>query len=302
MMRAALLALSVRPGLGRALNRLPLTRRLVRRFVAGTELEDALTVIQRVNDGGLSTAVTYLGENVATEATARAAAAAYLEILDQIKRRSLRCVPSLKLTHMGLDVSEGACAENLRRILDRARDHGTLVWIDMEQTVYTDRTLRLYAGLRREYPNVACVIQAYLRRSEADVRRLIGLGATVRLCKGAYREPPSLAFADKVEVDRNYERLMDLLLAAGTYTGFATHDERLIARVEQRARELATPRERFEIQMLYGIRGDLHGQIRAMGLALRLLVPYGEEWYGYFMRRLAERPANLLFLLKNLVR
>lgn len=302
MMRAALLALSARPGLGRALDRLPLTRRLVRRFVAGTEFEDALTVIQRVNDGGLSTAVTYLGENVATEAAARAAAAAYLEILDQIKRRSLRCVPSLKLTHMGLDVSEGACVENLRRILDRARDHGTLVWIDMEQTVYTERTLRLYAELRREYPNVACVIQAYLRRSEEDVRRLIGLGATVRLCKGAYREPPSLAFVDKAEVDRNYERLMDLLLAAGTYTGFATHDERLIARVERRARELGTPRERFEIQMLYGIRGDLHGQIRAMGLALRLLVPYGEEWYGYFMRRLAERPANLLFLLKNLAR
>ncbi|HEV8457617.1 MAG TPA: proline dehydrogenase family protein [Methylomirabilota bacterium] len=302
MMRAALLALSARPGLGRALDRLPLTRRLVRRFVAGTELEDALIVIQRMNDGGLSTAVTYLGENVATEAAARAAGAAYLEILDQIKRRSLRCVPSLKLTHMGLDVSEGACAENLRRILDRARDHGTLVWIDMEQTVYTDRTLRLYAELRREYPNVACVIQAYLRRSEEDVRRLIGLGATVRLCKGAYREPPSLAFADRAEVERNYERLMDLLLAAGTYTGFATHDERLIARVERRARELGTPRERFEIQMLYGIRGDLHGQIRAMGLALRLLVPYGEEWYGYFMRRLAERPANLLFLLKNLAR
>ena len=302
MMRAALLALSARPGLGRALDRLPLTRRLVRRFVAGTELEDALTVIQRVNDGGLSTAVTYLGENVATEAAARAAAAAYLEILDQIKRRSLRCVPSLKLTHMGLDASEGACVENLRRILDRARDHGTLVWIDMEQTVYTDRTLRLYAELRREYPNVACVIQAYLRRSEEDVRRLIGLGATVRLCKGAYREPSSLAFADKAEVDRNYERLMDLLLAARTYTGFATHDDRLIARVERRARELGTPRERFEIQMLYGIRGDLHGRIRAMGLALRLLVPYGEEWYGYFMRRLAERPANLLFLLKNLAR
>jgi len=301
-MRSALLALSTRPGLGRALDRLPLTRRLVRRFVAGTELEDALAVIRRVNDGGLSAAVTYLGENVATETAARAAAAAYLEILDQIKRRSLRCVPSLKLTHMGLDISEAACVDNLRRILDRGRDHGTLVWIDMEQTAYTERTLRLYAELRREYPNVACVVQAYLRRSEEDVRRLIGIGATVRLCKGAYREPPSLAFADKVEVDRSYERLMDLLLAAGVYTGFATHDERLIARVERRARELGTPREHVEIQMLYGIRGDLHGRIRAMGLALRLLVPYGEEWYGYFMRRLAERPANLLFLLKSLAR
>src|SRR6266545_2135655 len=229
MMRSALLALSTRPGLGRALDRLPLTR-------------------------------------------------------------------------MGLDISEAACVDNLRRILDRARDHGTLVWIDMEQTAYTERTLRLYAELRREYPNVACVVQAYLRRSEEDVRRLIGIGATVRLCKGAYREPPSLAFADKVEVDRSYERLMDLLLAAGVYTGFATHDERLIARVERRARELGTPREHVEIQMLYGIRGDLHGRIRAMGLALRLLVPYGEEWYGYFMRRLAERPANLLFLLKSLAR
>jgi proline dehydrogenase len=302
MMRAALLALSARPALGRALDRLPLTRRLVRRFVAGTELEEALAVIQQVNDGGLSTAVTYLGENVATEAAARAAAAAYLEILDQIKRRSLRCLPSLKLTHMGLDVSEDGCVENLRRILDRARDHGTLLWIDMEQTAYTERTLRIYAALRREYTNVACVIQAYLRRSEADVRRLIDLGATVRLCKGAYREPASLAFTDKAEVDRNYERLMDLLLAGGTYTGFATHDERLIARVERRASELRTPRGRFEIQMLYGIRGDLHGQIRAMGLPLRLLVPFGEDWYGYFMRRLAERPANLLFLVKNLVR
>lgn len=307
MMRAVLLALSTRPGLGRALDRLPLARRLVRRFVAGTELEDALAVIQRVHEGGLSTAITYLGENVASEAAARAAAAAYVEILDQIKRRGLHCVPSLKLTHMGLDLSETACAENLRRILERARDHGNRVWVDMEQSAYTDRTLRLYAELRRDYSNVACVVQAYLRRSEEDVRRLIGLGATVRLCKGAYREPPSVAFAGKGEVDRNYERLMDLLLsreaqAAGVYAGFATHDERLIVRAERRARELGAPRDRFEIQMLYGIRGDLHAGIRGMGLALRLLVPYGEEWYGYFMRRLAERPANLLFLLKNLFR
>ncbi len=307
MMRAALLALSTQPGLGRALDRWPLTRRLVRRFVAGTELEAALAVIQGMQERGLSTAITYLGENVASEAEARAAAAAYLEILDQIKRRSLRCVPSLKLTHMGLDVSETACVENLRHILERARDHGTLVWVDMEQTAYTDRTLRLYAELRREYPHVACVVQAYLRRSEEDVRRLIALGATVRLCKGAYREPPSVAFPDKGDVDRNYERLMDLLLSreaqtAGVYTGFATHDERLIVRAEGRARERGVPRDRFEIQMLYGIRADLHARIRDRGLALRLLVPYGEEWFGYFMRRLAERPANLLFLLKNLFR
>ncbi len=307
MMRALLLALSARPALGRTMDRLPLTRRLVRRFVAGTELEDALAVIQRVHDGGLSTAVTYLGENVASEAQACGAAAAYLEILDQLKRRSLGCTPSLKLTHMGLDVSEAVCMDNMRRILERARDHGNLVWIDMEQTAYADRTLRVYAALRREFPNVACVIQAYLRRSEADVRRLIELGATVRLCKGAYREPPDRAFRTRAEVDRSYERLMDRLLspearAAGVYPGFATHDARLIARAAERARGLGVPREGFEIQMLYGIRGDLHAGIRERGLALRLLVPFGEEWYGYFMRRLAERPANAVFLLKNLFR
>jgi len=305
MMRSVLLALSAKPGIGRAMDRLPLTRRLVRRFVAGTRLEDALAVIERVEAAGPYAAITYLGENVRTESEARAAADTYLEILDQLKRRNLRCVPSLKLTHMGLDVSAVACIHNMRRILAKAQEQGTRVWIDMEQTAYTDRTLEIYAELRGEFSAAACVIQAYLHRSEADVRRLIPMGATVRLCKGAYREPPHLAFPSKAEVDRNYERLMDLLLsreaqAAGVYPGFATHDERLIARAAARAKALGVQRDRFEIQMLYGIRGDLHPSVRERGMALRLLIPYGEEWYGYFMRRLAERPANLLFLLRNL--
>jgi len=307
MLRALLLYLSNKPGLGRAMDRLPLSRRLVRRFVAGTTPDAAFAVIERLQGARLLSAVTYLGENVLTEAAARRAADVYLYLLDEIKRRDFHCVPSLKLTHLGLDRSEALCRENLERILERAQAGATLSWIDMESSAYTDRTLALYAAVRPRYPSAACVIQAYLRRSADDVRRLVGMGATIRLCKGAYREPPRLAFVSKREVDENYARLMDLLLApeaiaAGAYPAFATHDERLIARAARRARELGVPPEKFEIQMLYGIRHDLHAPIREQGLRLRVLVPFGEEWYGYFVRRVAERPANLLFLLKNLVR
>ena len=314
MLRAFLLYLSNQPRLGRTLDRAPLTRHLVRRFVAGTTAEAAFPVIERLQVAGLLSAITYLGENVLTEAAARRAADVYLSLLDEIKRRDLPCVPSLKLTHLGLDLSEALCRENLERVLDRAqagypshRDGSRLCWIDMESSAYTDRTLALYEALRPRFPNAACVIQAYLRRSADDLPRLIGLGATIRLCKGAYREPPRLAFVTKREVDANYTRLMDLLLAPealarGAYPAFATHDERLIARAAGRARELGIPPEKFEIQMLYGIRHDLRTRIRDQGLRLRVLVPFGEDWYGYFVRRLAERPANLLFLLKNLFR
>ena len=307
MLRTLLLRLSERRPIGRALDRARLTRRLVRRFVAGTSPEEAFAAIERVNAEGLLAAVTYLGENVRNSAEARAAAEVYVELLDQIRRRNLSCLPSLKLTHMGLDLSEALCLENMRRILERAQAGGTLVWIDMESSAYTERTLAIYERLARDFPRVACVIQAYLRRSEADVKRLIALGATARLCKGAYREPAALAFPDKREVDANYARLMDLLLSPeaierGVSPAFATHDERLITRAWERARTLGIPPDQFEIQMLYGIRSDLHTLIRRQGLRLRLLVPFGEEWYGYFVRRLAERPANLIFLLKNLVR
>lgn len=307
MLRALLLYLSNKPRLGRAMNRLPLSRRLVRRFVAGTTPDAAFAVIERLQGARLLSAVTYLGENVRTDAEARRAADVYLGLLDEIKRRDLHCVPSLKLTHLGLDRSEALCRENLERILERAQAGATLCWIDMESSAYTDLTLGLYASVKPRYPSAACVIQAYLRRSVDDVRHLVGMGATIRLCKGAYREPPPLAFVSKREVDENYTRLMDLLLApeaiaAGAYPAFATHDERLIARAARRARELGVPPEKFEIQMLYGIRHDLHAPIRDQGLRLRVLVPFGEEWYGYFVRRLAERPANLLFLLKNLFR
>ena len=303
MMRAFLLALSRHPALGRAMDRMPPARRLVRRFVAGTRLPDGLDVVRRLNAEGLDTALTYLGENVRSVAGARAAADVYGEALDVIARERLRCTPSLKLTQMGLDLGDEVCVANTRRVLERAHAAGTFVWIDMEQSTYTERTLAIWERLRRDVPRVGCVIQAYLRRSESDIRRLAALGATVRLCKGAYLEPPALAFPGRREVDDSYARLMGRLLAPeslarGTYPALATHDERM----HVLAAQARVAPEKLEMQMLYGIRSDLHAGLRARGLRLRLLVPFGEDWYGYFMRRLAERPANLAFLLRNLAR
>ena len=307
MLRTLLLALSARPALGAWMDRVPLTRSLVRRFVAGTEPDDALAVLGRLNERGLLGAVTYLGENVTTVDEAGRATEVYLRVLDEIKRRGLRAVPSLKLTHLGLDLGESVCLANLTRLLERGRAADILVWIDMESSAYTERTLDLYARLRPQYPNAACVVQAYLRRTPADVERLVQLGATVRLCKGAYREPPTNAYPSKRDVDAAYARLIERLLAPdalahGVYPAFATHDERLLAKVRQVSAERRVSPDRFEVQMLYGIRHDLHLVMQRQGLALRVLVPFGEDWYGYFMRRLAERPANLVFLLRNLAR
>ena len=306
-MRRLLLALADRPRIGAAMDRLALTRRFVRRFVAGREASDALAVIGALDADGLASAVTCLGENVRTPADAERATAEYLGLLDAIGRRAFRTIPSLKLTHLGLDLDEGLCVANLTRVIERAREVGTRVWIDMESSRYTGRTLDLYARLRPAHPNLACVVQAYLRRTPEDVERLVELGATVRLCKGAYHEPATLAYPDKREVDASYARLADRLLAPdaqarGVYPGFATHDERLQQHVQRLAAERGIAGDRFEIQMLYGIRHDLHATLRRGGVALRVLVPFGEDWYRYFMRRLAERPANLWFLLRQLWR
>ena len=289
------------------MDRLPAARRFVRRFVAGPVLEDALAVVERLNTRGIDAAVTHLGENVATVDDAARAADAYLEILDQIARRSLRAVPSLKLTHLGLDLGEAVCRTNLERVAARGLAIRTLVWVDMESSAYTDRTLELHRALHATYTNVACVVQAYLRRTAQDVERLIELGATVRLCKGAYRELPEIAFPDKRDVDTSYASLVDRLLSAdalarGAYPAFATHDERMLDRARETAKRGGVGADRYELQMLYGIRHNLHGPLRAAGLRLRVLVPYGEDWYGYFMRRLAERPANLAFFFRQLVR
>ena len=306
-LRALLLALSRRPTIGAAMDRLPITRSFVRRFVAGRTAEDAFRVIATLEARGLMTAVTYLGENVATPADAEQATGTYLALLDEIARRRVRCLPSLKLTHLGLDLGEDLCERNLTRLLERGAAIGVRVWIDMEGSAYTERTLDLYARVRARHANAACVVQSYLRRTPADVDRLVGLRATVRLCKGAYQEPPSIAYPDKRDVDAAYARLVERLLAddartSGVYPGFATHDERLQRHVITTARARGAAADAWEIQMLFGIRHDLHPRLAAEGVPLRVLVPYGEDWYGYFMRRLAERPANLVFLLRNLVR
>jgi proline dehydrogenase len=289
------------------MDRVPLTRPFVRRFVAGREPGEALAVLRTLDADGLATAVTYLGENVRTRPDAERATRTYMGLLDAIGAGRLRTTPSLKLTHLGLDLDEGLCLANLARVVERAREVDTRVWIDMESSRYTARTLDLYARLRPKHANLGCVVQAYLRRTPEDVERLVELGATVRLCKGAYHEPASLAYPDKRDVDTSYARLAERLLAAdaqarGVYPGFATHDERLQRHVRQVAAERRIAPDRFEIQMLFGIRADLHRPLRDAGVALRVLIPFGEDWYGYFMRRLAERPANLLFLLRQVAR
>ena len=289
------------------MDRLPAARRFVRRFVAGPALEDALGVVARLNAEGVDALVTHLGENVATTGEAARAADAYLEVLDEVARRRLRAVPSLKLTHLGLDLGESACRANLERVAARGLATRTLVWVDMESSAYTDRTLELYRGLHATHSNLACVVQSYLRRTAQDVERLIEIGASVRLCKGAYREPPEIAFPDKRDVDASYASLLDRLLSAdalarGVYPAFATHDERLLDRARQKAAAGGVAADRYELQMLYGIRHDLRAPLGAAGQRVRVLVPYGADWYGYFMRRLAERPANLAFFFRQVIR
>ncbi len=305
MLRETLLRLSTSPAIGRGLERLPVSRRVVRRFVAGETPADVLPVLQRLEAGGLLTAVTYLGENVTTTAAASAATDVYIRLLDEAQRRRLGVTPSVKLTHLGLDLGEDVALANAERVLERAGD--SVVWIDMEGSAYTDRTLAIYRRLRRRWPRVACVLQAYLRRTEKDLRALVPGGLRMRLCKGAYREPASHAFPRKADVDRNYARLAGMLLsreaqAAGAYAAFATHDERLIRVIADRAKEFGLGPDRYEFQMLHGIRSELHRTLVDLGVRLRVLVPFGEDWYGYFVRRLAERPANLRFFLTHLAR
>jgi proline dehydrogenase len=305
VLRDVLLRLSSKPVIGRGLERLPVSRRVIRRFVAGETPAQALDVLQRIEASGLQTAVTYLGENVTSPKAAAAAADVYCHLIEEARHRRLRTTPSLKLTHLGLDLSEQIALENVERVLQQAGE--TWVWIDMEGSAYTERTLALYRRLRRKWRNVACVMQAYLHRTETDLRGLVPGGLRLRLCKGAYREPADRALPRKADVDRNYARLAGMLLskeaqAAGAYAAFATHDERLIQVIADRAREFGLAPDRYEFQMLHGIRPELHRTLIDLGVRLRVLVPFGEDWYGYFVRRLAERPANLRFFLTHLAR
>ena len=305
-MRSALLTLSHRRALGRLATGLPITRAMVRRFVAGETLEDALPAIQRLHAHGLATTVDVLGESVAAEAEARAACARYLAVLTALADRGLDRNVSLKPSQMGLKIDERLAHENVAAVVGRAVETGAFVRIDMEDSGSTDRTLALWRELRppdrSSGADVGVVLQAALRRTEADIDELIAARGRVRLCKGAYKEPETVAFQDKADVDAAYERLMIRLLHEGTYPALATHDVRLINRAVDVARVDGISRDAFEFQMLYGVRRDLQEQLAGAGWRVRVYVPFGAEWYPYFMRRLAERPANVSFLVRNLWR
>ena len=307
MLRALLLYLSRNRRLERWIMKHEFARRAARRFVAGETREEALRAVEELNARGLLATIDHLGENVANEEQARAAAEEYLVLLPLITEWELKSHISLKLTQMGLDIGKELCRANLERIVAKAKELNNLVRIDMEGSEYTDRTLAIFEEVHSRYGNVGAAIQANLRRSERDLERLIELGANVRLCKGAYKEPPGIAYQRKREVDRNYIKLMEMLLspearAKGAYAALATHDERMIRHAQELERRWGIGREEFEFQMLYGIRRELQQRLADEGYRVRIYVSYGTEWYPFYMRRLAERPANLLFLLKNLLR
>jgi proline dehydrogenase len=302
MLRATLLALSRRRALQRMVSRQRLTAGLARRFVAGDTLDEAVTAVRELNRRGFTASLDHLGENVAEEQAARVAAEDYLGAFDRIAATRLDANVSIKLTQLGLDISAGLCRELLRAILERARQLDNFVRIDMEGSAYTERTLDLVLELHREFPDCGVVLQSYLYRTLDDVRRANAAGIRVRLVKGAYDEPPTIAFARKSDVDSHFARAMEELLLKGTYPAIATHDERLTAATVEFARQRGIAADRFEFQMLYGIRRDLQESLLRAGYRVRVYVPYGTEWYPYLMRRLAERPANVLFLIGSLLR
>jgi proline dehydrogenase len=279
-------------------------RAMARRFVAGEKLEEAIAVVQTLNQQGLLATLDHLGENVTSETEARDATTEILDLLEAIEASCVQSGVSIKLTQMGLDLSPALAIDNVQRIVARAAQAGRFVRIDMESFDYVQPTLDLFEELRARYKNVGVVIQSYLYRSAADVARLVDLGASVRLVKGAYDEPPEVAYPDKADTDANYIRLMEQLFgekarANGVFPAIGTHDTRLIDWAKDYARQHSIDPHDFEFQMLYGIRSGLQRQLVAEGYRVRAYVPYGQQWYPYFMRRLAERPANVFFLLRN---
>jgi len=279
-----------------------LARRLAARFVAGDTFADGLEAGRRINRENIAVTFDRLGESVTSLAEAEAARDEYLRVIEEISHHHVDANVSIKLTQFGMDISETACRANVEQLVRRARDRNGFVRIDMESSEYTERTLRMVNDLHAQYETVGTVIQAYLRRSEKDIETLCRQGIRVRLCKGAYLEPAEVAFQAKSDVDRNFVHLMRILLAAGTYPAIATHDEKIIQTAKDFAGARNLSRDSFEFQMLYGIRRDLQRRLVAEGYRLRLYVPFGKAWYPYFMRRLAERPANVLFLARHLLR
>ena len=304
MLRASLLWLSEQPRIFRFVRNSRLAGRMASRFVAGETIDTAMAALRDLNAARISASLDLLGESVSRAEEARGARDVYVQLLDRIHAAGAEANVSVKLTQMGLDIDEALCLENLRAILLRARQYASFVRIDMEGSAYTQRTLDFFT--RTVYPEfgntVGVVLQSYLRRTAADVDAMIALGARVRLCKGAYKEPADIAFSEKHDVDANYVSCMERLLEHGNYPGLATHDEKLITHARAFAKGRRIDPSRYEFQMLYGVRRDLQQELRAAGYGMRVYIPFGTHWYPYLMRRLAERPANIGFVLGNIVR
>jgi len=304
MLRSTLLYLSNQQQIFNFVRNNRLAKRFANRFVAGETLDSALAAVRALNAKGMSASLDLLGESVANEAEARQTGRDYLKMLDRINEEKLDGNVSLKLTAMGLDISEDLCVAVTQGVLERAQQYGIFVRLDMEASAYTERTLRLFED--RLYPsykeNVGIVLQSYLYRTMQDVQRANQLRCRVRICKGAYQEPATVAYPEKKDVDGNYIRCMQVLMLEGNYPGLATHDEMIIAEAKRFARENTIGPERYEFQMLYGVRRDLQEQLVREGYRMRVYVPFGTQWYPYLMRRLAERPANLAFITGSVVR
>lgn len=304
MLRSTLLYLSSQPQVFRFVRNNGLAKAFARRFVAGETLDEALGAVRALNAKGISASLDELGESVTNERDARATRDSYVSMLDRIAAANLDANVSVKLTGLGLDISEELCVSLMQDLLERARHHGGFVRIDMESSAYTDKTLKLFE--ERFYPSyrehVGIVLQTYLYRTWADVERALELSCRVRLCKGAYKEPPAVAFPEKKDVDANYVKCLHALVERGRYPGIATHDPAIVAEAKRFVSGKGIGADRFEFQMLYGVRRDMQEQLVREGWRMRVYVPFGTQWYPYLMRRLAERPANVAFMTGNIVR
>lgn len=315
MLRSMFISLSHVKWAQEALTSAPLARNVARRFIAGQTLPEAIDAIRSLNASGINATLDCLGESVHERTAAEGARDEYLRAIDEIDQAGVRANVSVKLTQFGLDIDKDFCLDNVRQLVARAAELGNFVRIDMEDSAHTDITLEVVYALRKEFDNVGVVLQSYLYRTEADQAALTAAGVPIRLCKGAYQEPSEVAHPDKAEVDLSYIRLARQLMDASAalppadpsgrrpaLAALATHDVAMIHAAKRHAERLGIPRDRFEFQMLYGIRRDLQEQLAADGYAVRAYVPYGTHWYPYFMRRLAERPANVWFIASNLLR
>ncbi len=302
LLKDTLLSLADNPRLREFVVQNKVTRNVAHRFVAGEALDDAMQTAHALNQRGIQVALDYLGENVSADNEAKAATQSYIDAIDLIKNTGVKANVSIKLTALGLDVSQQLCEQNLQRVLERALASALFVCIDMEGSAYTERTIAITLRAHERFEHVGTVVQSYLHRTRKDIEQLIAQGVRVRLVKGAYKEPQDVAYQDKGEVDHNYVHLMTMLLARGNYPAIATHDEAIIDACCKYARDHGIGKPAFEFQLLYGIRRDLQEKLVKQGYNVRVYVPYGSQWYPYLMRRMAERPANLVFVMSNVLR